>query len=194
MALSGGMISKGELFERLFTISKESDGETGKLFACNFLSGEHIVGVKEGRPLFIRLPDGNMNLANFMQAQIYSSLASLHLGMAILKDENIKLESLCGHGGFFKTEFIGQNAMSAALDAPVTVMKTAGEGGAYGIAVLALYSVLKTGVLEDFLDGLFANNEKSTVCASIEEKQKFADFMNRYKKGLAIEKVAEEKL
>ncbi len=192
--LSGGVISKGELFDKLFNVSKESDKETGKLFACNFLSGEPIVDLKEGRPLFLRMPDGEMNLANFMQAQIYSALASLSLGMEILKGERIEIDSICGHGGFFKTDFIGQNAMSAALDAPVTVMKTAGEGGAYGIAVLALYSVFKKGTLEDFLDRLFAHNEKNTVCASVEEKEKFADFMQRYKKGLAVEKAAEEKL
>ncbi len=191
VALSGATISKGELFEKLFNVSKESDKETGKLFACNFLSGEPIAGLKEGRPLFLRMPDGNMTLANFMQAQIYSALASLNLGMEILKDENVEVESICGHGGFFKTEFIGQNAMSAALNAPVTVMKNAGEGGAYGIAILALYTLLKTGTLEDFLDALFADNEKTTVSANQEEKEKFAAFMSRYKKGLAVEKTAE---
>lgn len=191
VALSGGEIAKGELFERLFTISKESDKQTGGLFACNFLSGEPIVSVQEGRPLFLRLPDGNMNLANFMQAQIYSAFASLNLGMEILKEENAEVESICGHGGFFKTEFIGQNAMSVALNAPVTVMKNAGEGGAYGIALLALYSLEKTGALEDFLDKIFADNEKTTVFASQEEKEKFAAFMSRYKKGLAVEKAAE---
>ena len=191
VALSGGTISKGELFERLFTISKDGDSQTGKLFACNFLSGEPIAGIKDGRPLFLRLPDGEMNLANFMQAQIYSSLASLNLGMEILKEERVEVESICGHGGFFKTEFVGQSAMSAALDAPVTVMKNAGEGGAYGIAVLALYRVLRTGTLEDFLDGLFSQNEKTTVAASDSEKEKFANFMRRYKQGIAVEKTAE---
>lgn len=191
VVLSGGVISKGELFEKLFNVSKGSDKETGKLFACNFLSGEPVVGVKEGRPLFLRMPDGNMNLANFMQAQIYSALASLNLGMEILKEENVEVESICGHGGFFKTEFVGQNAMSVALNAPVTVMKNAGEGGAYGIAILALYRLVKTGTLEDFLDKIFADNEKTTVSADQEEKEKFAAFMLRYKKGLAVEKTAE---
>lgn len=189
--LSGGVISKGELFEKLFNASKESDKETGKLFACNFLSGEPIAGLKEGRPLFLRMPDGNMNLANFMQAQIYSALASLNLGIEILKAENVEVESICGHGGFFKTEFVGQNAMSAALNAPVTIMKNAGEGGAYGIALLALYRLEKIGTLEDFLDEIFADNEKITVSANQEEKEKFETFMLRYKKGLAVEKTAE---
>ena len=191
VALSGGKLSKGELFERLFAISKESDKEIGKLFACNFLSGEPIANIAEGRPLFLRMPDGNMNLANFMQAQIYSALASLNLGMEILKAENVAIESICGHGGFFKTEFVGQNAMSATLNAPITVMKNAGEGGAYGIALLALYRLKKTETLEDFLDKIFASNEKITVSANQEEKEKFAAFMLRYKNGLAVEKTAE---
>ena len=192
--LSGGKISKGELFTRLFNVSKESDAQTGKLFACNFLSGEATAGVKQGRPLFLKMPDGNMSLANFMQAQIYSALATLRLGMDVLKDENIKVESICGHGGFFKTEFIGQNAMSAVLDAPVTVMKNAGEGGAYGIALLALFMALGNGTLEDFLDKIFEKCEKTTVMASAEEKAKFEDFMTRYKKGLLVEKCAEKEL
>lgn len=192
--LAGAKISKGELFTRLFNVSKESDGQTGKLFACNFLSGEAVAGVKQGRPLFLRMPDGNMNLANFMQAQIYSALATFRLGMDVLKDENIEAESICGHGGFFKTEFIGQNAMSAVLNAPVTVMKNAGEGGAYGIALLALFREVGQTSLEDFLDGVFEKSEKTTVMASNEEKAKFEEFMTRYKKGLLVEKCAEKEL
>ncbi|MBQ8885148.1 MAG: ATPase [Clostridia bacterium] len=194
VSLTGGTVSKGELFERLFKVSAESDGETGKLFACNFLSGEPIAGIREGRPLFLRMPDGEMNLANFMQAQIYSALASLHLGMEILENENVGVESVCGHGGFFKTAFIGQNAMSAALGAPVTVMQTAGEGGAYGIALLALYRLKNGQPLEAFLDGVFKDSEKTTVTASDQERAKFAAFMKRYKAGLKIEKTAEEAL
>ena len=194
IALSGNTLTKGELFERLFNASKESDCQTGKLFACNFLSGEPIVGVQEGRPLLLRVPDGNMNLANFMQAQIYSAVVPLHFGMEILKEENIEIESICGHGGFFKTEFVGQAAMSAALNAPVTVMKNAGEGGSYGIALLALYRLQNTLPLEDFLDKIFASAEKTTVSATNEEKEKFDRFTARYKMGLAVEKTASQVL
>lgn len=192
--LAGANVSKGELFEKLFKLSLESDAEVGGLFACNFLSGEPIADVKDGRPLFARMPDGKMNLANFMQSQIYSALATLNLGMEILEKEQVKIDSICGHGGFFKTEFIGQNAMSAALNAPVTVMKTAGEGGAYGIALLALYRLQNEKTLEAFLEELFANAEKMTVEANEVEKKKFAAFMRRYKAGLKVEKVAEEVL
>ena len=191
-ALSGGRVSKGELFEKLFKRSVESDEGVGKLFACNFLSGEPTIGVKEGRPMFARLPDSKMNLANFMQAQIYSALASLNIGMGILKDEEVAVERICGHGGFFKTEFVGQNAMSAALNAPVTVMETAGEGGAYGIALLALYCLEKKGTLEDFLDEIFASEAQTTLVASDKERKKFAAFMATYKKGLIVEKAAKE--
>jgi len=192
--LLGAKFDKGELFEKLFKISAESDGETGKLFACNFLSGEPTVKIQEGRPMFLRLPDGNMNLANFMQAQIYSALATLHIGMEILAEENVKVDSVCGHGGFFKTAFIGQNAMSVALGAPVTVRKNAGEGGAFGIAVLALYCLNNVVSLEDFLDELYAEEETTVVRASEEEKAKFAAFMRRYKLGLQVEKTASEVL
>ena len=129
-----------------------------------------------------------------MQMQIYSALGGLNLGMQILKEENVQVDDICGHGGFFKTEFVGANAMSAAVDAPVTVMKNAGEGGAWGIALLALYALTKNGTLEEFLAGLFENTEKTTVMASLEEQNKFAMFMDNYKKGLQIEKLATEVL
>lgn len=192
ISLAGGSISKGELFTKLFNISRESDDDTGGFTGYNFLSGEPIAGTECGVPLVMRESDGKATLANFMQMQIYSALAALRMGMEILEKENVQVERMCGHGGFFKTEFIGQNAMSAAVNAPVTVMKNAGEGGAWGIALLALYaaSVKNKGTLEEFLDGIFSNSEKSTVSASQEEKEKFAKFMRRYKQNLMIEQAA----
>jgi sugar (pentulose or hexulose) kinase len=184
--LCGGSITKGELFDRLFKKSAESDNIIGGLVGYNFLSGEPIVGVNEGRPLFARLPDGKFNLANFMQMQIYSALGALHLGMKILEEENVKMDAVCGHGGFFKTEPIGANAMSAALNSPITVMEAAGEGGAYGIALLALYAVVKKGSLEEFLDEIFASSAKKTFVANDTEKEKFANFMKLYEKGLFL--------
>ena len=114
--------------------------------------------------------------------------------MEILAEENVKINDICGHGGFFKTDFVGANAMSAALGAPITVMKNAGEGGAWGVAVLALYTLENKDTLEDFLDKLFASTEKSTTIAREEEKQKFANFMKSYKQGLKIEKLATEEI
>ena len=133
-----------------------------------------------------------MNLANFMQAQIYSAFASLNLGMEILKEENAEVESICGHGGFFKTEFIGQNAMSVALNAPVTVMKNAGEGGAWGIALLALFTHIGGVDFEGFLDGVFGGTEMTTFEADETEKASFAVFMEKYKNGLPVERLASE--
>ena len=192
--LSGGRADKGELYEKLFLKSKESDEKTGGLTGYNFLSGEPIAGVSTGRPLIIRQPEGKLDLANFMQMQIYSALGSLNLGMKILEEENVCVDEICGHGGFFKTEFVGANAMSAALNAPVTVMKNAGEGGAWGIALLALYALTKKGTLEDFLDEIFKETEKTMVAASAKEKAKFNAFIKNYRRGLQIEKLATEVL
>ena len=148
--------------------------------------------METGIPLIARKPDGKLTLANFMQLQLYSALGAMAVGMEILQEEKVKIDDICGHGGFFKTEFVGANAMSAALNAPITVMKNAGEGGAWGVAVLALYSVLKIDTLEDFLDKLFSKTEKTTVMASKEEKKKFASFLEYYKKGLKVEKLSTE--
>lgn len=190
IALAGGSIQKGELFTRLFQASQNSDDDCGKYVGYNFLSGEPIAGTQNGAPLLLRAPDGVPTLANFMQMQIYSAIATLRMGMEILYKEKVQVKEICGHGGFFKTEYIGQNAMSAALNAPVTVMKNAGEGGAWGIALLARYADGAKGTLNEFLQTVFADAEKTTVTASEHEKKKFADFMARYKANLTVEKSA----
>ena len=194
IALAGASMNKGKLFDALYEISAKSDGDVGGLVGYNFLSGEPIVGMESGIPLVARKPSGKLTLANFMQMQLYSALGAMSIGMEILAEENVQIEDICGHGGFFKTPFIGANAMSAALGAPITTMKTAGEGGAWGVAVLALYRICNSTTLEAFLDKLFEKAEKETVCANEAEKAKFAQFMKSYKAGLAIEKLATEKL
>ena len=133
-----------------------------------------------------------MTLANFMKMQIYSALAPLAIGFEILKKENVAIDSIFGHGGFFKTPVVGQSAMSAAIGAPVTVMKNAGEGGAMGIALLALFAYLGSGDLEKFLDNIFSSAEKSTVEASDCEIRAFESFMVKYKKALSVERLAGE--
>lgn len=190
--LGGGNLSGGKLFDALFNVSLDGDSDCGGLVGYNFLSGEHIVGVTQGRPLVARLPEGKLTLANFMKMQIYSSLGTLAIGMDTLRKENVTLTSVCGHGGFFKAEFVGQSAMSAALGAPVTVMKNAGEGGAWGVALLALYTAYGKGTLAEMLDDIFAVTEKTTVAASEAEIADFEKFLERYKSGLAIEKLASE--
>ena len=190
--LFGGNVSKGELYEKLFRVSAESDGDVGRIFACNFLAGEPVAEVKEGRPMVFREAGGKFDLANFMQAQIYSAVAALDFGMEILKKEGVAIDGICGHGGYFKTEGIGQAAMSAALGAPVTVMKNAGEGGAYGIALLALYRLVKKDgeTLADFLDKHFENEEKVTLSATDKDREKFGNFMKTYRAGLHAERAA----
>ncbi len=190
--LGGGSIKKGPLYDKLYEVSLKSDSEVGGLVGYNFLSGEHIVGLERGVPMVARRENGKLTLANFMQMQLYSALGAMSIGMEILAEENVKIESICGHGGFFKAPFVGANAMSAALGCPVTVMKNAGEGGAWGVALLALFATTKGQTLEAFLDGQFASAEKETTVASDEEIAKFAAFMKSYKAGLAIEKLATE--
>jgi len=194
IALAGASMNKGKLFDALYEISAKSDSDVGGLVGYNFLSGEPIVGMESGIPLVARKQGGKLTLANFMQMQLYSALGAMSVGMEILNEEKVQIDDICGHGGFFKTPFIGANAMSAALGAPITTMKTAGEGGAWGVAVLALYRIFNEKPLEDFLDTLFADAEKETVVASEEEKAKFAGFMKAYKAGLSVEKLATDKL
>ena len=192
--LAGGSISKGKLYDALYEISLKSDSDVGGVVGFNFLSGEPLVGMESGVPMVMRKPDGKMSLANFMQMQLYSALGAMSVGMEILAEENVEIEAICGHGGFFKCPFVGANAMSAALGCPITVMKNAGEGGAWGVALLALFATVSGKTLEEFLDEQFASAKKETTVASAEEKAKFARFMAEYKKCLAVEKLATETL
>ena len=194
IAIGGGAIERGKLFDALYGKSLEANARCGGLVGYNFLAGEPIVGVNKGIPMITRTPDGKLTLANFMKMHIYSALGSLSIGCEILKKENVEIDSVCGHGGFFKTPVVGQSAMSAAVGAPVTVMKNAGEGGAWGIAVLALFACCGKGDLAVFLDGVFESAEKSTLMASDAEIASFNAFMEQYKKGLAVEKLASEVL
>ena len=194
IALGGGQIERGDLFGALYTKSLEADEKCGGLVGYNFLVGEPIAGLASGIPMIARTPDGKLNLANFMKMHIYSALGSLAMGCEILSKENVQIDCVYGHGGFFKTPVVGQSAMSAAVGAPVTVMENAGEGGAWGIAVLALFAYLGENDLEGFLDGIFKNAKKTTVTASYSEIKSFGSFMEKYKKGLAVERHASEVL
>ena len=191
IALGGGKIERGKLFDALYAKALEGDAAAGGLVGYNFLAGEPMVGVKSGVPLTARFPDADLTLASFMKMQIYSALASLAIGMDTLYKENVRLENVCGHGGFFKAPVVGQSAMSAALGAPVTVLENSGEGGAWGVALLALYRI-EGGSFVKFLDGIFANAKRSTLSASEELKADFNEFLNRYKAFLAVEKKASE--
>ena len=190
--LAGGSIGRGELYGKLFRKALESDGDVGGVVGYNYLAGEAIPKVANGRPMLFNLPGGNMNLANFMQMQLYSAIATIALGLDILKKEGVTIDGVYGHGGFFKTPVIGQTAMSALVQAPVTVMENAGEGGAWGIALLALYLFHKDVTLAQFLNECFADAEKTTLQADDAECAKFEQFMEKYRKGLGAERSLSE--
>lgn len=190
--LCGAKTDKGELFVKLFNKSLESDEETGGLTGYNYLAGETLADTVNGAPMVLRSPDGKLNLANFMQMQIYSAISALSLGLDILEKEDVKIDSVTAHGGFYKTDFIGQNATSAVLNAPVTVMENAGEGGAWGIALLAGYTLNNDLSLPEYLNKIFTGTKKKTVTADEKEKAKCKNFLERYKKHLKTEKLASE--
>ena len=194
IAIGGGNISRGELFDTLYRKSLDADEDIGGLMGYNFLAGEPIAKVSSGIPMLMRTPGGKFTLPNFMKMQIYSALGSLAMGCEILAEENVSIDSVCGHGGFFKTPVVGQSAMSCAVNAPVVVMNNAGEGGAWGIALLALFAISGERNLEVFLDGIFKDTEKSMVEADEKERGAFAEFMKKYKEALVVERLASEVL
>ncbi len=191
----GFAVDKGELYSKLFAKALSGDYDAGGLLSYEYLSGEHITKFEEGRPVFVSTPDSKMNLANFMRCSLYSSLGALKIGLDILlKEEGVKIDKIYGHGGFFKTEEVGQRIMSQATATPVSVMENAGEGGAWGIALLAAYLEQETS-LADFLEQkVFAAGRTITVEASRDEIDGFEVFMNRYKDGLPIERAAIDNL
>ena len=141
---AGLKMDRNQLFSLLYNKALEGDKDCGGLMAYGYLSGEHITHFEEGRPLFVRTPDSRFNLANFMRTHLYTSLGALNVGMDILfKEEGVKLDTLFGHGGLFKTKGVGQKLMAAAVHVPVAVMNTAGEGGPWGAALLASYMIQK---------------------------------------------------
>lgn len=184
----------GQLFSTLYHKALEGDPDCGGLLAYNYFSGEHITGFEEGRPLFVRLPDARFNLANFMRVHLYTSLGALKTGLDILlKQEKVALDKIQGHGGLFKTKGVGQRIMAGAIDVPVSVMTTAGEGGAWGIALLAAYMLRRADgeSLDAYLDEkVFAGQEVSVIEPVREDVVGFEAFMKSYKAGLPIERAA----
>ena len=197
-SLMGVSFSKGDLFTKLFRVAAEGDPDCGGLMSYNYFSGEGVTDLDEGRPVFARTPDASFTIANFMRTHLYSALATLKIGMDILqREEQVKIDKLLGHGGFFKTPEVGQRMLSAAVNAPVSVMKTAGEGGPYGMALLAAYMLNKEEgeSLPDYLDNkVFADAECSTIMADSADVEGFAKFLASYVKALPVEKTATEVL
>src|SRR5690625_472253 len=163
----GKKVDAGELFPILFNKAMEADKDVGNLVSVSYYSGEPITGFEEGRPLFARMPDSKLTLANFMRTQIYASLATLKIGMDILtNEEKVQIDYILGHGGFFKTENVGQQIMADAFNVPVSVMETAGEGGPWGMAILAAYMIERKEEqpLEAYLEQtIFAEEETKTA-------------------------------
>jgi sugar (pentulose or hexulose) kinase len=192
--LSGTRVERSALYDALYRKAEEGDPDCGGLLAYNYYGGEPITGLEEGRPLFMRKPDSRFTLANFARALLFSAMGTLRLGMDILTEkEHVRIDRLLGHGGLFKTRGVGQRLMSAALSAPVAVMESAGEGGAWGIALLAAYMRQKRDgeTLEAYLaDRVFA--EKAGVCVEPDgrDARGFAAFMRGYVEGLAVERAA----
>ena len=193
--LMGLKTDAGETFTKLFKKSLEADRDCGGLVNFNYLAGEPVTGLTEGRPMFLRLPDASMNLANFMRAQIYASMETLKYGMEIMNREKVAIDCVYGHGGLFKTEGVGQNYLAAAIHAPVTVMETAGEGGAWGIALLADYLVYKNAdeTLEDYLQNrVFAGMKQMTVAPDPADEEGFNRYMDRFVSCIPAQKEAAE--
>ena len=196
--LIGAPQDKGTLFTMLFRKALEGDADCGGLVSYNYFSGEGVTDLDEGRPLFARTPTASFTLANFMRTHILSALATLKIGLDILTgEEQVQVDKLYGHGGFFKTPEVGQRMLSAAIGAPVSCMETAGEGGPYGMALLAAYRVRKTPgeTLADYLDSrVFADASSSTLMAQPEDIEGFNAFLNRYKATFPAEIAAVEGL
>ena len=196
--LMGTEASKGELFTKLFRKALEGDADCGGLLSYNYFSGEGVTDLDEGRPVFVRTPDARFTLANFMRTHLLSALATLKIGLDILtRTEQVAIDKLYGHGGFFKTPEVGQRMLSAAVGAPVSVMETAGEGGPYGMALLAAYMLWREAgeSLPDYLDGkVFAAAKASSLTADETEVAGFNRFLERYKAALPVERAAVESM
>jgi sugar (pentulose or hexulose) kinase len=195
--LFGTKVEKKVLYDLLYNQALKGEEDGGGLLSYNYYSGEPITGLDRGRPLFVRTLDSNLTLANFMRTTLYSTMATLKIGMDILtQKERVRLDRLLGHGGLFKTEGVGQAFMAAALGVPVGVMASAGEGGAWGIALLAAYLLEGGGTtLEDFLaQKVFTSSPGTWVSPKDKDMQGFGIFMKRYTEGLAIEKAATDHL
>lgn len=192
--LLGVPVDMNEVFGKLYNHALEGDADCGGLIAYNYISGEPVTGLAEGRPMFVRSANDKFNLANFMRANLYASVAVLKIGNDVLfKDEKVQVDRITGHGGLFKTKGVGQRILAAAINSPISVMETAGEGGAWGIALLAGYLVNNEEKLSlaDYLDKkVFAGNTGVEIAPTAEDVAGFDAYIETYKAGLAIEQAA----
>ncbi len=191
---SGVEVNKPALYDMLYEEALKGDNDCNGIVSFNYYSGEPVTDTVEGRPLTVRMPDSKFTLANFMRSQLYSTMATLRLGMNILFDkEKVQIEKLLGHGGLFKTPVVGQKLMAGAMNTPVAVMETAGEGGAWGIALLAAYMSNKAEneSLEEYLENkVFADYKASVIEPDVDDVNGFNAYIENYKKAIAVEKTA----
>ena len=192
--LLGIPVDMNEVFGKLYNNALTGDADCGGLIAYNYISGEPVTGLAEGRPMFVRSANDKFNLANFMRANLYASVGVLKIGIDILfNEEHVQVDRITGHGGLFKTKGVGQRVLAAAINSPISVMETAGEGGAWGIALLASYLVNnKNGsTLADWLESnVFAGNTGVEIAPTAEDVAGFNKWIENYKRGLAIEQAA----
>jgi len=194
--LLGVPVDMNEIFGKLYNNALTGDPDCGGLVSYNYFSGEPITGLNEGRPLFVRSVGNRFNLANFMRANIHAAVACLKIGNDILfNDEKIKVDRITGHGGLFKTPGVGQRILAAALNSPISVMETAGEGGAWGMALLAGYLVNNHNDrnLADYLEmEVFAGNTGVSISPTEEDVAGFNVYIENYMEALPVEKAAVE--
>ncbi|MCQ2536204.1 MAG: FGGY-family carbohydrate kinase [Lachnospiraceae bacterium] len=194
--LFGMDIDMNDLYGKLYNKALEEDANCGGVLSYNYFGGEPVVGINEGRPLFVRKPDAKFSLSNFMRSNLYGSLAVLKIGNdLLLKEEKIQIKSITGHGGLFKTKGVGQSVLAAALNSPISVMSTAGEGGAWGMAVLANFMIRdnQSESMQDYLDNhVFAGLEVSTMDPNPEMVKGYDEYIEDYKRTLAAEAAAVE--
>ena len=192
--LLGIPVDMNEVFGKLYNNALTGDADCGGLIAYNYISGEPVTGLSEGRPMFVRSANDKFNLANFMRANLYASVGVLKIGNDILfNEEHVKVDRITGHGGLFKTKGVGQRVLAAAINSPISVMETAGEGGAWGIALLASYLVNNNNgsTLADWLESnVFAGNTGVEIAPTAEDVAGFNKWIENYKRGLAIEQAA----
>ncbi len=197
VAAMGGDASLDRLYGTLMplAVGTDADSDAGGLLSYGYVSGEHVTGFSEGRPLFVRTPDSRFNLANFLRTHLFAALGAMRTGLNILFDgEGVEVEEIRGHGGFFKTPEVGQRIMAAATNTPVSVMATAGEGGAWGMALLAAYMVRedRSRSLPEFLERIFADSMTEALKPDPSDVQGFEAFFQRYTAGLPVERAAVE--
>lgn len=185
----------GEVYTKLYQKALEGDPDCGGVLVCNYMAGEGVTHLDEGRPMVVRKPDSKFTLANFFRATLYSTMSTLKIGMDILAEEKVAIDSLTGHGGLFKTPIVGQKFMAAACNAPVTCMETAGEGGPYGMALLAAYMLNKAEgeSLEEYLNAhVFADAKGTTLAPEQADVNGFNAYIEQYKNLLKVERTAVE--